>query len=298
MSSVHILGMGAVGLLFAHRLAQHQTVTLITRTPAVDNFHIIEHDQTTQLAVASTTLNTLNSKITDCLIPVKAYQLRQAIKDIAPYLSDDANLIISHNGMSDITEITPHLKPHQGLFFLTTSMGGMKPKNDTVRYTGAGLTQLGACNSVAKERQKKVFDTLFKPCITPLEWVPNISEVRWQKLCVNIAINPLSALLQCKNGELRSPKYSHQILALLNEACHIARLEGVNLTLSLELARAYNVMTLTANNHSSMAQDIKHQRQTEIDAICGFIVRQAKKQGVKAPENERIWQLVKQKERA
>ncbi|WP_256096792.1 ketopantoate reductase family protein [Pseudoalteromonas luteoviolacea] len=122
--------------------------------------------------------------------------------------------------------------------------------------------------------------------------------MRWQKLCVNIAINPLSALLQCQNGRLRAPCYSKQVLALLNEACHVAKYEGVELKLLAELERAYKVMTLTAANNSSMAQDIKLERRTEIDAICGFIVARAKKHGINVPENELLWQQIKRKERA
>ncbi|KZN53136.1 hypothetical protein N474_21680 [Pseudoalteromonas luteoviolacea CPMOR-2] len=298
MNDIHILGKGAVGLLFANRLAQHNAVTLITRTPTSAPFHIIENGFTKQVPARRTTLASQKSGITNCLIPVKAYQLSQAMREISPHLSDNANIIISHNGMSDLTEVAQHLKPDQALFFLTTSMGGMKPDANTVKHTGAGLTQFGAYNLVAKQRQQKVFDELLKPCIHPLQLVANMSEVRWQKLCVNIAINPLSALHQCKNGKLRTPIHARQILALLNEACHIAWLEGVNLKLSAELERAYNVMKLTAKNNSSMAQDIKHRRRTEVDAICGFIVKQAAKHGVSAPENERLWQLVKQKERA
>ena len=51
----------------------------------------------------------------------------------------------------------------------------------------------------------------------------------------------------------------------------------------------------TAANHSSMLQDIRNGRQTEIDAICGEIVRLGEQCGVPTPLNRVMWQLVRAK---
>ncbi|KZN68529.1 ketopantoate reductase family protein [Pseudoalteromonas luteoviolacea] len=297
MKQVHIIGRGAIGLLLANKLTQHAQVTLVTRDEAIDDYHLIDNEKSHKIPVNQTTFDALHSKINHCIVPVKAYQLSQAIHALIPHLHDDANIILSHNGMSDLSEVNQLLKPNQALYFLSTSMGGMKPRANTVKYTGAGLTQIGACNKVAQIRLPNLFQELFQPCLSQAHPVENINEIRWQKLCVNIAINPLSALVQCKNGKLRAPAYARQVLSLLNEACFVAGLDGVELKLSSELMRAYQVMKLTAANSSSMAQDIKLGRRTEIDAICGFIVSRANKHGVSVPENEWIWQQIKQKER-
>ncbi|KZN45768.1 ketopantoate reductase family protein [Pseudoalteromonas luteoviolacea] len=298
MNQVHIVGRGAIGLLLANKLAQHTQVTLITRDDDFDDYHLIDNEKSHAIPVSQTTFDSLRSKITHCIVPVKAYQLSQALHALAPHLHDDANIILSHNGMSDVSEIIQSLKTNQALYFLTTSMGGMKPLANTVKYTGAGLTQIGACNQIAQARLPSLFQGLIQPCLSQAQPVDDINEIRWQKLCVNIAINPLSALLQCKNGKLRAPAYARQVLSLLNEACFVAGLDGVELKLSSELMRAYQVMKLTAENNSSMAQDIKIGRRTEIDAICGFIVSRANRHGVSVPENEWMWQQIKRKERA
>lgn len=60
------------------------------------------------------------------------------------------------------------------------------------------------------------------------------------------------------------------------------------------LARVYDVVSKTANNSSSMRQDIKLNRPTEIDFINGFIVEQAKKLNIATPENEVLLAQVKQ----
>ncbi|KZN51434.1 ketopantoate reductase family protein [Pseudoalteromonas luteoviolacea] len=296
MSQVYILGCGAVGLLLAEKLAKEHSVTLITRNLSYQAFLFVQGKEQTHLDIKVTTLDQLSEKIHTCIIPVKAYQIEQAISDITPHLSDNANLILSHNGMHDLLSIQTQLAPKHALFFFSTSMGGMKPTPNSVIFKGHGLSQLGACNQIAKKRLNTLYQTWFATHFDPIEVVDDINLIRWQKLCVNIAINPLTALYQCQNGALRAPKYARKVLNLLNETCEIARLEGVELQLSEELTRVYHVMTLTAKNTSSMAQDIKLNRRSEIDAICGFVATMAKRHSRQAPQNERLWQQIKQKE--
>ena len=52
------------------------------------------------------------------------------------------------------------------------------------------------------------------------------------------------------------------------------------------------VAEATAVNRSSMGQDVDNRRQTEIGTINGFIVREAKRLGLKAPVNETLTALV------
>ena len=47
-------------------------------------------------------------------------------------------------------------------------------------------------------------------------------------------------------------------------------------------------MELTANNYSSMQQDITHNRETEISAICGYISQQGKLHGIPTPYNDEL----------
>lgn len=46
-----------------------------------------------------------------------------------------------------------------------------------------------------------------------------------------------------------------------------------------------------------MLQDVRAKRRTEIDYITGYLLRQARAHGLAAPENTRIYNLVKHKER-
>ena len=54
-------------------------------------------------------------------------------------------------------------------------------------------------------------------------------------------------------------------------------------------------MERTASNHSSMYQDIMRGAPTEIDAICGAVVREGSEVGVSTPANEIMHQLIRAK---
>ena len=58
------------------------------------------------------------------------------------------------------------------------------------------------------------------------------------------------------------------------------------------LARVIEVCRATAENMASMLQDVLNQRQTEIDAINGAIVREGKTMNIPTPVNFTLTSLV------
>ena len=54
----------------------------------------------------------------------------------------------------------------------------------------------------------------------------------------------------------------------------------------------------TAENISSMVQDVRHKRRTEIDAINGAVVLLGKKRSVATPENILLYEQIKALETA
>ena len=287
MANIHILGAGAVGLSFGFHLSQHHQITLLTRNKQNDAFYYQENETVTPIAasIADITSLTPQDTISICFICVKAYQLIDAFNAIQPFLAPEAKIIISHNGITDLAEITSQLNTTQSLYFMSTSRGALKASNNTVVQTGIGATYLGACNNEAENNIDTFYKAVFAESISHSAIHNDIRLLRWQKLMVNIAINPLTALHQVQNGQLLKPNYATHVMNLLNEACFIAGKLGINITLAQALNSAYTVMRQTRSNNSSMAQDIKLGRKTEIDAICGYIASEAEKQGLDAPYN-------------
>ncbi len=286
MAHILIVGDGAIGLLLSHFLSKQHKVYVLTRK-STQQARIYCRDQLAPQTINAhyVTLNQLPKLPTfeRVIFAVKAFQVQPAFTQIHPHLSAYSSIIISHNGMGNIAEIQKSLHQKQALYFLTTNIAAFKKGPYTVQHTGDGQSTLGDCNPLATHYIAKTTSLL--QAIPALKVNKNIQQLRFQKLLVNIAINPLTAIHNIKNGQLRDPQYRPIIEQLLTEACAVAKAEGFDIPLKQALDHAYQVMALTTHNYSSMHQDITHHRPTEIMAICGYISEQGEKYGISTPAN-------------
>lgn len=279
-----VVGKGAIGLLAASRFKlAGWPVQLWLRQPApVD---ICFNQQTLHFACATTPLSAV-------LIPVKSYAVPAAVQALLPALAPDAQLVLSHNGMAATEQILPLLGPAQGLWFLTTTHGALK-QHAALWHTGQGQSVLGALNCVAK-RQYLAVQQAMNVALGPVTLTDNIQPFLWQKLAINAVINPLTALHNCNNGALAEAAFQPQIKQILAEVCQVAAAAGYPLHYAKTVAQVQQVIQNTAANFSSMQQDIAHNRQTEIDAINGYIVTQAARYNIAVPLNTQLMQQVLQ----
>ncbi|MBM4421709.1 MAG: 2-dehydropantoate 2-reductase, partial [Chloroflexi bacterium] len=79
---------------------------------------------------------------------------------------------------------------------------------------------------------------------------------------------------------------------LAREAAAVARAAGVAISDEDAARRWRDAAANTADNRSSMLQDVQAKRETEIDAICGGVVRNAERYGIDAPLCRAMVQLI------
>lgn len=143
-------------------------------------------------------------------------------------------------------------------------------------------------------------------------WVPIADMHRrlLHKLVINSCINPLTALLGCRNGHLFGNPPAHQIIrSVCAEAAAILsahaqeeretarngnRVPNPPTAKALE-TQVIRVARVTAANMSSMLQDVQRRRPTEIDFINGYMSRLGAKYGVPTPSNDMLLHLIKLK---
>lgn len=115
---------------------------------------------------------------------------------------------------------------------------------------------------------------------------------RWKKLVLNSVINPLTALANIPNGILPDHPLWRLAAPLVTEADRVAQLHGITLGDDL-LNEIRKLCEATQHNWSSMAQDVQAGLFPEIEAINGYVVRQAKIYGISCPTHEALTQLIK-----
>lgn len=118
----------------------------------------------------------------------------------------------------------------------------------------------------------------------------------WGKLVVNTGINALTALLEVRNGELLEGSHARSLMnAAALETAQVAEAQGIKLPYDDPSQEVEGVARRTAENESSMLQDIRRGAPTEVDAINGAVVREGERLGVPTPVNRSLWKLVRAK---
>jgi 2-dehydropantoate 2-reductase len=101
-------------------------------------------------------------------------------------------------------------------------------------------------------------------------------------------------LLKVTNGELLERPSARELMGqLAREVADAARAENITLPFDDPVKAVEDVARKTGANRSSMLQDVTRGAPTEIDAICGAVVKAAEKHAMNAPVNKVCWQLVK-----
>lgn len=126
-----------------------------------------------------------------------------------------------------------------------------------------------------------------------IQFSPDFQRQQYYKLLVNAAINPVTALTRQQNGIVLSPALLSSVKAVVAEAVAVAAAEGVVILEEEARTLVFSVAEKTAENTSSMLQDVLRGRRTEIESISGYIVRQAEKHGIAVPVNEALYGMVK-----
>ena len=278
---LQIIGAGAIGSMWAGSLlCTNQDIHLVTRMPLKTNLlnyqDINQHHH--QLAI-STSCSLLKS--TDPIVLcVKATQVQQAIKDQRHLIHPEQAIILMHNGMGCAEQVQV-LLPDNPIISATTANASLLNAPLDVHHLGKGPTYLGPFNQAA-ESYEHVAD-IFNHALGDSEWTTDIKQKQWLKLLINSVINPLTALYEVKNGELKSAFFQDKMANIILEGINIARAESLHFSQTQLINIINQVISNTSENYSSMNRDIFYKRQTENEYIIGYLLDRAKKHTLVTP---------------
>ncbi|TLD27037.1 hypothetical protein PspLS_04869 [Pyricularia sp. CBS 133598] len=278
-----------------------------------------------KLSGYSTDLLSGSSKINNLIVTTKTYKTVQALAPIKHRLGPESSILFLQNGMADLNESQGTIEEVSTSLFKDsklrpnywagiTSVGIYKHGPFSIVHAGKGSLILG---KVVEERidassaadaeggnfmvqrlleADRLAATLVEPELL------RISQLR--KLAANAIINPLTALLGCVNGEVfGSPSRQNVTQQLIAETGAVIRAllpssagEEIGEQFSDQVLSQYimEVATKTAKNSSSMLQDFRAGRETEIGYINGYIVEQAKRLGLPHARNSALVHMIKQ----
>lgn len=291
-----VLGAGSIGSYLGALLSKANDVTLVGRKAHMDAM------KEGGLRISGVTNDTL---LVDCatelanvrrpdllLLTVKAYDTEAALSDAIEVYGPDIKVMSVQNGIGNLEKIAEMRGSIDGVYCCVTSHGVTTSSPGHIVHAGKGKTYIGSLNS---ERDDAVNELLleFGNAGVEVEFTGDIHRTLWSKVGINACINPLTAILRCVNGELvRRPELGQLMGEIAAEVASVASAVDVRLSPEELLGWARDVAASTAENRSSMLQDIEHGRKTEIEWICGKVVEVGRDRGIKAPVNQALLNLV------
>lgn len=284
---VAVIGPGAMGCLFAARLARAGVRTFLVdyrsdRAARLNETGIAVEDEDGVWSAKPELVTSVPAGVNLVIVMTKAYATGRL------RFPPDVPILTLQNGLGNVETLCSMVGSARVLVGIT-SEGSTLLGEGRVRHAGVGATRLGAWTSNDPEPavnalRKAGFD---------VEATEAPGQLVWEKVAINAAINPLTAILNVPNGALLEIKEVRQLMRdLVVEAAKVASTEGYRFSQSL-VESTEDVCRKTASNISSMLQDIRAGKPTEIDAISGEILRRAQLASLPAPRTRVVYQLVR-----
>lgn len=240
------------------------------------------------------------------LVCVKSSATTAISEEIARYCSTDTVVISLQNGVRNADLLKSKLPAFD-------VRAGMVPFN--VVQMGNGRFHRGTSGEIVVEQSAPELSKYL--CTENLQTNPSaqMQSVLWGKLLVNLnnALNALSGVPLVE--ELSDRKWRTKLASQMAEGLSVLNAEGIKptppspvpawvlpyiLRLPTPIFRsvAKQMLAIDPKARSSMWEDLKHGRKTEIEELQGEIIKLGHKHGIPTPINQQIYDDIKERENA
>lgn len=269
---IGIIGGGSLGLLFSGYLARHFTTTLYARRE--EQLKLLKEKGITVKRDKGDFTSTPNIKHVDndwtddlMIVAVKQPSLKPLIDKLHQKVGENQAILFLQNGMGHVAYLSG--LHHHHIYLGVVEHGAKRLSDNEVIQNGFGMTRIAAYKGHLSRLSALFSESSFKFVREP-QWRSMLTE----KLMINAVINPLTALYRVENGQLT--ENSHVIKnmrTLYEETAEIMRVDEIEKGWDKLISICGNTRT----NRSSMLQDLDAERATEIEAISGYIIREAER---------------------
>lgn len=309
---IGICGAGAIGKLWAYRLGAAHCLFLSTRTenqtkptseskPTI-HFEVVgrleerkaRHGQSVHSSYAIPYQHISEPpfpQMNAILICTKSYDAFDAAMTLDKRVPKTTPFVLFQNGLGSQQKIRERIQG-RAVFAATTTSGANVRGNEQLVLAGDGETNIGPFNPEARALgSSKALNLLHSPVSHDLRFTENIDALLWRKLLINCGINAFTAIENVANGYIINTATFRELWpSLLQELCLLAPKADMEETeveqLILDVAQA------TKDNISSMLQDIRSGKPTEIEDINGYAVKALEMHGHSADANKSLTRRV------
>lgn len=293
-----IIGAGAMGCLYGAYLSRkHEVIMLDSFNKQVEAINqngitVLEEDGTeNKFTNVKACISGEYKEAADLVVVfVKSTFTEDALRDNKKLFGDKTLVMTLQNGAGNDRKIAKYVNK-KNIIIGTSKHNSVNLGGGKVRHSGSGETTIGSNlenNTNLDKIQAILEESRFK-----VEKTNDIQRVIWSKLFVNLSINTFTAITRAPIGSMIENKYAWDFAEkMICEAVDVAEADGTHFSYREVLNMVHHVCEDAGKGYSSMSQDVMNCRLTEIDAINGAIVEQAKLYNVKVHYNSLIVDLI------
>ena len=293
-----IIGAGAMGCLYGAYLSRnHEVIMLDSFDKQVEAINqngitVLEEDgREENFKNVKACISGEYKEAADLVVVfVKSTFTEDALRDNKKLFGDKTLVMTLQNGAGNDRKIAKYVNK-KNIIIGTSKHNSVNMGGGKVRHSGSGETTIGS--NLENNKNLDKIQAILEDCGFKVEKTNDIQRVIWSKLFVNLSINTFTAITRAPIGSMIENKYAWDFAEkMICEAVDVAEADGTHFSYREVLNMVHHVCEDAGKGYSSMSQDVMNCRLTEIDAINGAIVEQAKLYNVKVHYNSLIVDLI------
>ena len=297
MKQILFVGAGSVGGFFGAHLAKHNpNVSFLLRPRTLDA--VKRNGLTIRSAGGSFTVRPPAAsdarelqKPDLIVLGVKAYDLDEVMDQIGPVLTEKTVILTLQNGIDTEDRLIARINRDcvvGGVAYIYSKIA----EPGVIDHYKKGAVAIGELMGYESDRLLKIRD-IFASAKIPCQLVKDIRRSKWEKMCWNCVFNPITVLIDDHVAKaLDHPEMTGVIRQIVGEVTAVSAAMKVPLPLDMP-ERVVKATQEIRDIHTSMYDDWKVGRRTEIDYLNGFIVKKGRELGIPTPVNEALTAMIK-----
>jgi 2-dehydropantoate 2-reductase len=305
---VHIIGMGALGLLFGTPIAEYlgegQPVYVMDAERAArhgkENWTI--NGRTIHPVMQTPEAASLEGPADLILVGVKYPALSSALETMASSVGENTVILSMMNGIDSEEILGERFGREKVLHTIAQGMDAQR-YGCALNYTVPGKLHIGVPKTpeepeVYEERRKRLervrlfFDAAKVPYVEEADILYRL----WSKFMLNVGCNQACMVYDAPYG--KALEHGSEAFAMtvgaMREVCLLARAKGIEI--GEEEVEQYIALerTLDPKALPSMGQDRRQKHPSEVEMFAGTVMRLGKELGIEVPINEFLYRRVKE----
>jgi len=298
MRNILVIGAGAMGCLFAARIAESGAEVLLVdidraRLEAIGRagIHLVDDNGARTIPLKAGIAADARPPIDLALLFTKGMHSRAAIQSVAHLAASGTHVLTLQNGLGNseiVAETFPADQVLKGIAALPADLHGLTG----VESHGSGHIELGAMTPAGADAAKAAAALLGRAGFDA-RYSADIDIPIWEKVAFNAALNALGAVTGQPNAGVDNAPGRRIIAAMVGEVVETAHACGVAVDRSRIEGAIDHALAQHRGHKASMLQDMIAGRTSEIESINGAICERAEAAGIATPVTQTMTDLVR-----